>query len=323
MTYRRAARADRAPRKPTRKTAAEAIIERLAAENRRALSDWRAVILLRRATRDIPAEERRWSSPPAGTFDIYPLLRQMETRGEIKRLAEGPTLYIYEVTVPYARGGPIGEDEVLMEAHPHSAISHLSALAFHGLTDMLPKELIASIPTSHTEDTLPPGTTRVDWEELALVPGRCPKQVLGRPVRWVRLDPGRFFGVGEYQPRGYPVRVTTPERTLLDGLLQPQLSGGFENVLKAWVAARDVMDLETLLHNVDRFHVGVLRQRVGFVLEEMGIRHPSLDIWQSQAKRGGSSRLVASALYAPTYSERWNLSINAPVDILAESRVLS
>ena len=33
-----------------------------------------------------------------------------------------------------------------MEAHPYSAMSHLSALAFHGLTDMLSKELVVSIP---------------------------------------------------------------------------------------------------------------------------------------------------------------------------------
>ena len=105
--------------------------------------------------------------------------------------------------------------------------------------------------------------------------------------------------MGEYQPRGYPVRITTPERTLLDGLLQPQLSGGFENVLRACVAARDTLNLEALLHDVDRFGIGVLRQRVGYILEELGIHHPELYAWQAQAKRGGSSRLVASAPTRP------------------------
>jgi predicted transcriptional regulator of viral defense system len=125
--------------------------------------------------------------------------------------------------------------------------------------------------------------------------------------------------MADYQPHGYPVRVMTPERTLVDGLQQPDLCGGIETVLRAWVAARDLLDVERVIEYTERFDVVVLRQRVGYVLEAIGLGHPTLETWRRGAHRGGSSKLVGSASYAPVYSERWNLSLNAPVAALEEA----
>ncbi len=302
-------------------TASLAILQQLAAENRRVLSDWRAVLLMRRATETIPANRRRWDKPPTSVSQVYPYLRQMRLRGEIRPVDTRPGLHIYEVTVPYASGLPRDEDEVLMEAHPYASLAYLSALSFHNLTEELPKEILAITPAIGTGDLLPPGTHRDDWEGLPLVRGSLVRRVLGRAVRWFRIDPRRYFGLGEYRPRGYPVRVTTPERTLLDGLLRPELSGGIEVVLRAWAIGRDTLDLDSLVHQVDQFGIGVLRQRVGFTMDELGLHHQALAKWQTTARRGGSSKLVGSAPYASNYSERWNLSLNAPLTALRGGEV--
>lgn len=269
---------------------------------------------MRRATFDLPPSERRWTRLPRETADLNPLLRQMEQRGEIKPIKD--LHRVFEVTVPYARIGPVDDLELLLEVHPYVALSHLSALAFHGLTDELPKTIYALIPSTVGPDLLPLGTEPRDWEGLSFVRGDKPPRVLGRPVHWVQTKPERFFGFGIYQPRGVPVRVTTPERTLLDGLQAPKLSGGIANVLRAWTLARDTLQLDVLVDYAERYGVGVLRQRVGFVLDELGLAHPALDRWRRQSQRGGSSRLVGSAPYAPQFSEPWNLSLNAPVAIL-------
>jgi len=110
--------------------------------------------------------------------------------------------------------------------------------------------------------------------------------------------------------------MTTPERTLLDGLLDPEECGGFENVLGAWGRGRDLLDVNAVVFLVDRLDIGVLRQRVGFVLEALGIEHEAFKRWQPLGRRGGSSRLVSSAPYAPTFDERWSLSLNAPIGAL-------
>lgn len=298
-----------------KKTAASAILEQLAIENRRVLSDWRAFLLLRRATFRIPPEARRWAELPRQIDELYPLLRQMGTRGEIEAL---PRLgRIYQVTVPYARTGVVQEDEILMDANPYAAVSHWSALVYHGLTNDLPQELIATTPASYAGDLLPPGTTTLDWEGLSPVRGQRPDRILSWPVRWISVTPERYFGFREYQPQGYPVRVTTPERTLVDGLQSSSLCGGFQNVLQAWARARDTLDLSALVGIVDRFNVGVLRQRVGFILDQLDLSHPAVEAWQTLAKRGGSSKLLGGEPYAPTYSERWSLSINAPIAALS------
>jgi len=143
-------------------------------------------------------------------------------------------------------------------------------------------------------------------------------KILGRAVEWQRMRPERFFGFAEYEPLGYPMRYTTPERTLIDGLQNPEMSGGIVNVLRAWVLARDTIDLDVLVYQVERFNVAVLRQRVGYVLDQIGLTHPRLEQWRAASHRGGSSRLVGSEPFASTYDERWNLSLNAPVNVLHE-----
>lgn len=303
-----------------RKSAATAIIEQLAAENRRVLSDWRALILLRRATLALPRMARRWSRMPDYLPQISPLLRQMQRRDELKPIRD--LRGIYEVIAPYADAGLIDEYEVLMEVHPYAAVGHLSALVYHGLTDALPKEITVVAPLKRPVETLPPGTTVEDWEGLGLPLGRRPPRLFERPVRWIRLRPVRYFGLAEYRRQGYPVRVTDRERTLLDGVQEPDLSGGLQNVLRAWVAARDVLDLDRLVQYVDRFEIGVLRQRVGFILDELGLVHPALEGWRKRARRGGSSKLLGAAPYSTPgdvrFSEAWNLSLNAPVAVLRE-----
>ncbi|MDO8672207.1 MAG: hypothetical protein Q7O66_12380 [Dehalococcoidia bacterium] len=274
--------------------------------------------MLRRATLDIPSDERRWSSAPKNVPDVYPLLRQMQARGEIKLIRD--VRHMYEVTVPYAPTAPLEENEILMETNPYAALSHLSALVFHSLTDDLPKEITALNPSRVPGGMLPPGTDKEDWEGISITRGSPLRHILRRPVQWVQISPERYFGTFEYRPHGYPIRVTTPERTLLDGLQQPHLCGGFENVLHAWVLALDTINLEELVYNVYRFDTNILCQRVGFIMDELGLSRPEMEGWLARAKRGGSSKLVATAKYANTFSARWNLSINAPIDALHEGQ---
>lgn len=300
-----------------RVTASHAILSQLADEQRHVLSGWRGLILLRRATFDLSPDERRWRNLPRDVGDLTPTIRQMRGRGELTQLDGLHDLY--QVTVPYAAPGAGDERETLFEAHPYAALSHLSALMFHGLTEQMSKVLMATIPADGRGGLLPMGTDPADWKEVPAPHGRTPDTIHGRSVDWILVKPERFFGFAEYQPLGYPLRYTTPERTLIDGLLHPDLCGGIVNVLNAWRLAQDIIDLDTLLASVERFDADVLRRRVGYVLDQLGIAHPMADRWRANARRGKVSCLVASSSsFAATYDERWNLSLNAPVGILHE-----
>ena len=270
-------------------------------------------MLLRRATAALPPGERRWERPPTSEAEIDRILRRLVQQGELKPIAGAPALFL--VASPFAQQGAVTEDEILMEAHPFAALSHLSALVFHGLTDLVPNEIHATI--SERADELPLGTDTSDWAGLPLTRGRPIATIRDMPVRWHRLRRGSgSTGTAIFQPRGYPVRVTDPEMTLLDGLLHPEWSGGFDNVLRAWRAAADTLDLDRLFEHVDAVDVGILRQRTGWILEELEISDPRLDEWAARAVRGGSSRLVGAAPFSSQFNERWKISLNAPTEAL-------
>src|SRR3954451_25270674 len=150
------------------KTANLAILEQLADEQRRVFASWRALIILRRATFSIPQQQRRWSRLPEQTLDIMPILRQMEARKEIARIPHIGQLY--EVTVPYARTGSLDEYEILMELHPYCALSHASAMSFHGLTEDFEKRITVTAPLKPPPGLIPSGTAVEDWEGLSLPP---------------------------------------------------------------------------------------------------------------------------------------------------------
>jgi predicted transcriptional regulator of viral defense system len=205
-----------------------------------------------------------------------------------------------------------------MELHPYAAISHHSALVFHQLTDQFPIGIHVSLPTDRSR-VLPVGTKESDsFPGLSAFRGRVADHIEDVPIYWHHLD--KFFGYSEYLSKGYPVRVMTIEKTLIDGLAAPEWCGGLSNVLQAWVNAKDALSLKTVIKFTDRQDVGVLRQRVGYVLEELGFSDSQLEDWTAKAKRGGSSKLLGSAPFAPTFSERWKLSLNAPVSLLHEDR---
>lgn len=298
------------------------VLHALASENRHVLSTWRAHVLLRR-----------------GRDAFYPFdkvekaVRKLD-REELIEPIQGKTLY--KVTCPYARPS-LNIYELANEAYPAGILSHSSAMELHRLTDQRSYTMhlyeapytpgqTARVPSSVNEksseeslSTIPPGTNLADWRTESL-------------PRNVRLtDHNEYiiqthttkaiwiFGSEILQSQGVDIRVTNVERTLIDGLRNPANCGGLNEVFRAWVRAADDLSVDQLVEYVKRFDQSILYQRVGFVLEAMGIHHEQLDSWKKEkAQRGGSRVLNADKDYAPEYSEDWKLSINHPVHILEQ-----
>ena len=298
-----------------RQTIFESLEEQLAAEGRRVVSDWRTVLLLHRARQTDTEVTRRWNTPPADLTESRILLHRLAAAGNLKPYPQYS--HLYRVASAYAQQSPIEEDELLMELHPYAALSHLSALFFHQVTEQFPNEIHLSVPSDRAPAVLPVGTRQGEWSaQMNPLRGHLPVAVEGKPLNWHHVD--KFFGFAEYTPKGYPVRVMSLEKTLIDALAVPEWCGGLTNVLQAWVNAKDAINLRNVFTFTDRQDVGVLRQRVGYVLEKLGFSEPQLDAWTAKAKRGGSSKLLASAPFASVFSERWMLSLNASIAPLEE-----
>lgn len=229
------------------------------------------------------------------------------------------TVNLYRVTSPFAQTHALDPLEVLFEEHAYTILSHFSALDFHGLTIEQPKVFTAISAAKAAPDVLPLDTDASDWEDISLPSKTRPNAVMGQSVKWITVALPKLFGYSVYRPLGVPYRVTSPERTLIDALQKPEFCGGIGNVLEAWVIGWDVIDPELVERYTERYGVALLRQRVGYVLEALGYRSSTLDGWAASSKRGGSSKLVGSASFVPDYSDRWNLSLNAPVHLLLDS----
>lgn len=304
------------PAKMRQKTVFESLEEQLATNRRRVVSDWRSMLLLQKAQKTTPVTARRWSAPPANITEARILLHRLALSGNLTAYRQYP--HLYKVTSAYAQQDPIEEDEILMELHPYAALSHISAMVFHQITGQLPKEIHVSVPSDRVPAVLPVGTERGEWSaQMNPLRGHLAPAIEETLINWHHLE--KFFGFAEYTPKGYPVRVMTLEKTLIDGLAAPQWCGGLANVLQAWVNAKDAIKLRSILDFTDRQDMGVLRQRVGYVLEKLGFSDPRLDAWTAKAKRGGSSKLLASAPFAPAFSERWMISLNASIAPLEEA----
>ncbi|MCG3131024.1 MAG: hypothetical protein FLDDKLPJ_01799 [Phycisphaerae bacterium] len=288
------------------------IMRLLVAERRRVAAGWRLAILLRRQAlaQRAPLPDRE-----AAERFIRRFVRNDFTEVEGSR-------GVYRVDAPYAELLPVAEEHVVQEANPWSVFSFGTALLHHGLTDDPPRGRVHATFYAHaSQPRLPLGTMPEDWVDWPLPHPRFPRFVGATHVVWTRAKPQLDFGTAISQVSGQSAYMTDPPRTILDALRDPDAAGGVGNVFHAWRRAVERMtdaNLDALVHYTEAFDSPLMRQRVGFLLEELGIDHPTLELWRSRLSRGGSCKLLASAPYAPTYSERWNLSLNIDPSLLAK-----
>ena len=195
-------------------------------------------------------------------------------------------------------------------------VSHLSAMEMHGLTDRVSQTLHLSSPAPKDWSRFAADQMQRDLGEQLAEYGEAGfprltrthlEKLMGRPVR---VTHSAHLGAFRKTPES-EVRVATIGRTFLDMLREPALCGGIHHVLGIYRehAARN---LALIVAEVDQHGRPIDKVRAGYVLEELcGLAHASFAEWQTCAARGGSRRLVAANEYAPTYSERWALSLNA------------
>lgn len=151
-----------------------------------------------------------------------------------------------------------------------------------------------------------------------VIPGRRRAfQFQGQPVRFVTLKRASIFGrMAQPLERG-SFYVSDREKTLLDGLLFPEYSGGVSEVAKALPSARREIRWSRLLAYERRLGVDAVGRRLGYLLE-------LLDLEPSVRRRLG--RDVSGFRWldpsAPKlrlgYSQRWGLVLNVEPSELRE-----
>src|SRR3990172_7345650 len=186
---------------------------------------------------------------------IRQALHHLARSGWIVRLRRGT--YALSGAVPGSLS--VHEFEVAMALVQPAAISHWSALSYHGLTEQVPRHIFVltsarSVPRArgkkkHAGDGYPAG---------------------GTIYRFVQVKPERFFGIEDVWVNEARIKITDPERTLLDGLLAPQYCGDISEVLHAFDARGPKLDVDRIIEYALKLD-GATVKRLGGILENQGV----------------------------------------------------
>ena len=144
-----------------------------------------------------------------------------------------------------------------------SAISHFSALAYHNLTDQVPRVVTATTPCRLVTPSMRSARDNQ---------GRHLWHAAGLDFRYNTVIADRFgFGIESvWLDERFHVSITDRERTILDLLALPRMFGGLGEGLAVLDRAKDEMDLERLIDYAIRYDSLALAKRLGWSLEETG-----------------------------------------------------
>ena len=182
--------------------------------------------------------------------------------------------------------------------HP-AAISHWSALQHHGLTEQIPRRLFV-LTTTESSAYRPPK-------------GYPPGQTV---YQFVRVKPERFFGTEEAWVGETRIKVTDPERTLLDGLTMPQYCGDFAEVLHAFQARGPNLDLARITSYALKLDAATAK-RLGWILEHQGIDPAHLEPLLKVPIKGYRVLDPTGPRQGPC-NRRWMIQENLPGKIAAQ-----
>jgi predicted transcriptional regulator of viral defense system len=135
--------------------------------------------------------------------------------------------------------------------------------------------------------------------------------------RFVRCRRGHLFGLTEHwATKQEKVRVSDLERTIIDGLKQPEHCGGLTEIAKGlWMRRQDV-NVDRLVQYAKRIGVGAVVRRLGFLLETYEMASaPVLD----RLRNGLTSTYVRLDPVLPAEGKRlrrWRLQLNVDAEEL-------
>ncbi len=178
------------------------------------------------------------------------LVANTEARGLVTRLKPG----LYNL-VPFERGrdtehvsDPYLIARTLVGDTPYF-ISHGSALELHRMVTQPQLAIVVSC------------TKRLR-----------PQHIHGYEFRFVDVKPKDFFGLAEFWITSQEqVRVSDPERTIIDGLDHPQFVGGVTEVARGLWMKRDTLRVALMIDYALRLGVGAVIRRLGYLLEFYGL----------------------------------------------------
>jgi hypothetical protein len=123
-------------------------------------------------------------------------------------------------------------------------------------------------------------------------------ELFGVRFELVLVKPERMFGAALLGEPGLRIRVTDPERTVVDMFDRSDLCGGVPATAVALEGAWPAVDRERLTGYLERFAGGTVPRRLGYLVESLGLLPPDDPLLPARARRPGRGA-VRAPLAAP------------------------
>jgi predicted transcriptional regulator of viral defense system len=223
-------------------------------------------------------------------------LHHLARSGWIVRLHNG--LYSLSGSVPGTT--PLHEFEIAMALVEPAAISHWSALSYHGLTDQVPLRVFV-LTTARSVPRVRGGKGERSDEGFRV----------GETIyQFVQLKSERFFGIEDVWVKESRIKITDVERTLLDGLLAPHYCGDFAEVLHAFEVRAPKLDLERITNYALKLDAATVK-RLGWILEQQGVEPTRLEPLREVPVKGYRVLDPTGPRRGPC-DARWMIQVNLP-----------
>ncbi len=184
----------------------------------------------------------------------------MADAGLIRRLKRG----LYAVTGKLPGSRAPHDFAIATAMFTPSAISHASALNFHGLSEQAPQAV-----TCMTTKKIMTPSMRSKRRSLADAPRTWVVDDLR--IMFFSVSPARFIGIEQvWVDAENKVPITDRERTLLELFLSPRTFGGLAEAVSVLDEHRRTLDLEKLVRYALEIKVVVTAKRLGWALEAAG-----------------------------------------------------
>ncbi|ASK98971.1 hypothetical protein KWH01_21590 [Xanthomonas campestris pv. merremiae] len=206
--------------------------------------------------------------------------------------------------------------ELMCSIDPFGHVAYLSAMAYHGLTNRLPKVLYFVSPHPPIWNDLAEEKMRRDLGDLygPYTDSELPRL---RRVKIEKLDGVVIKEIRTKEHRGGwrsandgALRVTGLGKTFVDMLQHPDICGGIRHVIEVF-QEQAPLHLKAIVAAFNTHGGPIDKVRAGYILETYcGIDSVEVGEWTAYASRGGSRKLNPQADYSPEFSAKWCLSIN-------------
>ncbi len=194
-----------------------------------------------------------------GTARVNWLVSRLALAGWLRRIRRG----LYATTGRLPGSTPPHDFAIAVALATPSALSHRTALHFHGFSDQVPRTITctttAKVVTPSMRSGKPPEGRSSVWI------------IDGLRVELVTVIPSRFFGVEEvWVDQRTRVPMTDLERTILDAFSSPARIGGMSEALAILEGHVSSLDLPKLANYAVRLGVAATVKRLGWALESFG-----------------------------------------------------